>query len=50
MFRKIRRKIATTIWNLSESLNIPLGKLAPFIFGEMIGCKGCKIKSKKVRK
>ncbi len=31
------------IWDLSEFLNIPLGKFAPFIFGKMINKKGNKI-------
>jgi len=27
------------IWYISETLNIPLGQYAPFIFGKMIGAK-----------
>jgi hypothetical protein len=31
--------VASCIWNTSESLNIPLGKFAPIVFGLMIGYK-----------
>jgi hypothetical protein len=31
------------IWITSETLHIPLGKLAPIIFGKMIGVKGKKL-------
>lgn len=28
------------IWWLSETLHVPLGRIAPWVFGQMIGCKG----------
>jgi len=31
------------IWIASETSHIPLGKLAPFVFGKMISRKGKKI-------
>lgn len=36
--------IGSVIWNTSEYLKIPLGNLAPIVFGWMIGAKGKKIK------
>jgi hypothetical protein len=36
---KILQKIASLIWNFHELLGISLGKLAPYIFGLMIGRK-----------
>ena len=30
---------ASAVWNSSEFLRIPLGRLAPVIFGWMMGCK-----------
>jgi hypothetical protein len=33
----ILQLIGSYIWNASEYLEIPLGKLAPIIFGWMIG-------------
>ena len=38
------KKIATNIWNMSEFYKVPLGFLAPHIFGLMVGSKS---KSKK---
>jgi hypothetical protein len=32
--------VASCIWNISENLDIPLGRLAPIVFGWMIGSKG----------
>ena len=29
--------LAFEVWNLSENLNIPLGRFAPMVFGLMIG-------------
>ena len=34
--------ICTFIWEFAEFFNISLGKLAPWIFGKMIGAKGMK--------
>lgn len=31
------------IWETSELTGIPLGRLAPYVFGKMIGSKGVKI-------
>ncbi len=36
------RLVASLIWNITESLNLPLGNLAPIIFGLMIGAKSKK--------
>ena len=36
--------IACLIWNSSEYFNVPLGRLAPMIFGLAIGSKGSKNK------
>lgn len=41
--RKIKQKICTVIWEMSEYYNIPLGWFAPYIFGGMIGCKGKRV-------
>ena len=42
--RKIKMKIGSIIWNLSEDGIIPpLGKYAPKVFGWMIGSKGKKL-------
>jgi hypothetical protein len=32
------------VWALSEGLNIPLGRFAPFVFGQMIGRPGRRVK------
>lgn len=39
-----KKLIGSCIWNLSESLHIPLGKYAPTVFGWMIGNKPNKKK------
>lgn len=41
------RWIASQIWNFSERYNVPLGRLAPWIFGMMIGKIPYKKKEKK---
>ena len=38
----MKKRIGSLIWNTSEALNLPLGKLAPIVFGWMIGSKGEK--------
>lgn len=38
------KKLAYMIWRGAEYFNINLGRLAPTIFGLMIGRKGVKIK------
>ena len=41
-FKSIKMEVGRVIWNTSETLNIPLGKYAPKVFGWMIGVKGEK--------
>ena len=43
--KNIKRFIGAIIWDISESMKIPLGKHAPVIFGWMIGSKGKQTKS-----
>jgi len=31
------------IWQLAETLHIPLGRFAPYVFGKMIGSKPVEI-------
>lgn len=40
--------IGSIIWNTSETLNIPLGFMAPIVFGWMIGVKKNRVNKKKV--
>lgn len=32
--------VASCIWNISENLDMPLGRFAPIVFGWMMGPKG----------
>ncbi|MFW6017070.1 MAG: hypothetical protein ACOCRK_11580 [bacterium] len=38
------QKFWTFIWNSAEILNISLGRLAPWVFAQMIGCNNYKKK------
>lgn len=38
------QKFWRTIWDLSEHYRIPLGRLAPYVFGKMMGQAGKRIK------
>lgn len=38
----MKQRICTIIWEMSEYYNIPLGRLAPWVFNGMIGTKPCK--------
>jgi len=43
--KNLKMRVGTFIWNLSEAGYLPpLGRLAPIIFGWMIGSKGKRIK------
>lgn len=44
---KIRQRIAKEIWDFCEFYNLPLGRLAPHVFGWMVGCKGKRIDNRK---
>jgi hypothetical protein len=47
VIREIKMFIGETLWNASEAKLIPpLGRLAPVMFGWMIGCRGKKMKKK----
>ncbi len=39
------RFIWKRIWNLSESLNIGLGRFAPWVFSQMIGKERNKVRN-----
>lgn len=38
-----KKLIGKVIWNFAEAHHVPLGNLAPIIFGWMIGAKGKRI-------
>ena len=38
------RKVCKLIWVISEYLDIPLGNMAPWIFGKMIGARYRRVK------
>lgn len=40
----VKKMVCNWIWWLSETTGIPLGPLAPYIFGGAMGCKGKQIK------
>lgn len=42
MVNTMWQKLWSTVWNLSEYTGIPLGRFAPWVFGQMIGVKGEK--------
>jgi hypothetical protein len=41
--RRLWRSFGSWIWNLSEDTGIPLGRAAPWVFGQSIGCRYKKI-------
>jgi hypothetical protein len=41
--KNIKRFIGVIIWNFCETMRIDVGRLAPIIFGWMIGSKGKRI-------
>ena len=47
IFTLSKRLVGTIIWNLSELLNIPLGRSAPKVFGWMIGIEGKRMNEEK---
>ena len=46
---KIKKWVGKEIWIFCEMFHIPLGRLAPIVFGWMIGCKGRKVKDEQKR-
>jgi len=44
IIRAINQFIFRVIWNISEFLGIGLGRFAPFVFSQMIGRKGKRIR------
>lgn len=50
MIKELKMMIGTLIWNTAESLGFSLGKLAPTIFGWMIGVKGVRVDAEEQEK
>ena len=41
----MKRFIFRMIWNFCEFTGFPMGRFAPYIFGEMVGSKGVEVDS-----
>lgn len=42
IYNPVTQYLATQLWHISEGFCIPLGSLAPFVFGLMMGQPGEK--------
>lgn len=41
---RLWRSLWSLVWRTSEALGIGLGRCAPWVFGQMIGAKGRRIR------
>jgi len=44
--RAIRRNLWRSVWSLSETCGIDLGRFAPWVFGQMIGRRGREVEER----
>ena len=40
--RGLWQEFWSIVWNMAEYFNVDLGRFAPWVFGQMIGCKSEK--------